>query len=105
MNDVQLLVTEQDQTATTITPDKVENSDAWLYHLNAASSGSCDLNLTLTEKLLAQIVQEGGGKEHLLWKHPVLKCTTGPLRGALTSLPSKALNEKAVNLFQVCGCV
>lgn len=98
---MQLLVTEENETKTYIVPEEPSNMDLWFYHLNTVSTGSHDLNLTHTEKTLTQILKEGGAKEHQLWKHPILNCTTGPLHSALTSLPSKALNEEAANLFQV----
>ncbi len=79
--------------------------ELWYYHLSAASAGDLGPVLTHTERLLAKIMQEGGGASHVLWKHPVLTCTGGPLRRALTSLASAELNQVAKNLFQVGVCV
>lgn len=98
---MQLQVMEENERKTSVFPEEPDSLDTWFYHLNTVSTGSHDLNLTHTEKTLTQILKEGGAKEHQLWKHPILNCTTGPLHSALTSLPSKALNEKATNLFQV----
>ena len=76
--------------------------DSWYYHLSATQSGDQELSLTMTEKLLTQIMQYNSitHKTHPNWKHPVLSCTTGPLRNALTSLPSASLIAGAKNLFQ-----
>ena len=126
-----LSITEEDENTTYLTPESQEDKvgfleqmhtghlievthrhssttlfpyqDSWYYYLNVASAGGEGPELTLTEKLLARILQEGGGRDHSMWKHPVLTCTVPPLRDALTSLPSATLVQKAKKMFQVSG--
>jgi len=61
LHSVLLTVTEEDNEVTSISPDKQEDKESWFYHLSAASApGEQGPELTNTEKVLSEIMQEGG---------------------------------------------
>ena len=74
--------------------------DSWYYYLCSTQLGDMDVQLTSTEKLLAEIEQSLNALNHKLWSHPVFSMTTGPLSQSLVTLPSGPLNESAKSLFQ-----
>ncbi len=59
-----------------------------------------DMQLTSTEKMLAEIKQSDNHLTHMLWGHPLFSVTNSQLSQPLTSIDSAPLADMAKQLFQ-----
>nr|XP_036859221.1 pleckstrin homology domain-containing family H member 1 isoform X1 [Manis javanica] len=76
--------------------------DTWLYHLTVAAGGSSAKVGTAYEQLIAKLMDDEGGPDSPLWRHPMLCYSKDGLYTSLTTLPSEALQTEALKLFKSC---